>query len=73
MSEVSQGPPFMGSSETSVIHIHMRIPEPGVVTRTLSFVFQDWLISTQRMILTVTLTYDDERDVQWDSGGCIGL
>jgi hypothetical protein len=39
----------------SVIHIHMRIPEPGAVTRTLSFVFQDWLISTQRMIQQYTL------------------
>jgi hypothetical protein len=39
----------------SVIHIHMRIPEPGAVMRTLSFVFQDWLISTQRMIRQYTL------------------
>jgi hypothetical protein len=36
-------------------HIHMRIPEPGAVTRTLSFVFQDWLISTQRLIRQYTL------------------
>jgi hypothetical protein len=38
-----------------VIHIHMGIPELRVVTRTLPFVFQDWLKSIYRLIQQYTL------------------
>jgi hypothetical protein len=43
--QVSQGPPFMGVLRQLVIHIHMGIPEPGVVMRTHPFGFQDWMTS----------------------------